>query len=809
MESYWLCFDLLTDATFGRGEGLAGLVDQEVDHDRLGLPYLKGRTLKGLLNEECANILYVIERNGMPTSRWHQAAQRLLGGPGSSLAEAAHLRVGPARMPADLRREVRKALNAPNSAIQPADILESLTAIRRQTAVDERTGAPDEHTLRAMRVVLRRTCFEALLTFPLGTKPDDLPLLAACILALRRAGTGRNRGRGKLQASLWTDVRGCPGVEITSQQFQVFARDFRRTAEVEPEGNDRKITEAENSKEPVDFPVPCVLTYEIEAQQPLLLTRIEGDPNSSVSYPYIPGSAIRGALIARYLASSDASLDLAAPVKGKRSLFFDGSTRFLNAYPLDRFEKRTLPTPLSWVREKGTELEGGAEIYDLAVEDIVLDEPKAVGVPFCRVFPPSNSQDLDSDVGTALPIVEFAVPRWQINVHTARNRVKGRAIGSSTGTSDDQGAVFRYQSIAAGQRFGGVILVSNADDLKVLRDLLADGDLWVGRSRSAGYGRVCILNVQEPDNWREVETEITDLKPGAQVVITLLSDIILRHAGGAYADTLPPELLPAPLNAALKADGAFKAVEPVGGFNRKWGLPLDQVPAMGAGSTFRFRAEAFVLADALRKIEAAGLGERRAEGFGRVAIACQPQEPILEVRKVYARPEKEKPELLSRTSQDLAKKMVERLWRRDLDRRLAEYIQKRKLSEPYTWPSNAQLSRLRSLTLNALPAGKAAIVSDFLKALRSRAREQYERARVDDRRLVDWLQDWVDDPNNIWTVLDPDQSNLARPVIGGVEAAKTDRMATEYTLRLVAGIMHRAAKERLAEERRAKEQDDD
>lgn len=229
METYWLCLKLLSDATFGRGEGLAGLVDREVDYDRYGLPYLRGRTLKGLLNEECANILWALEEwQEADTGRWRKAAQRLLGGPGSTLADDARLRIGAARLPADLRLAVRHALEAQDATLQPADMLDSLTAIRRQTAVDEATGVPDEGTLRAMRVVLRGTPFEARLTFLDGAKWDDLPLLAACVLALRRAGTSRNRGRGRLQAALHSDHDGRPGADITRQQFEIFAQEVRR-----------------------------------------------------------------------------------------------------------------------------------------------------------------------------------------------------------------------------------------------------------------------------------------------------------------------------------------------------------------------------------------------------------------------------------------------------------------------------------------------------------------------------------------------------------------------------------------------------
>lgn len=222
MQTYWLCFTLQSDATFGRGEGLAGLVDQDVTHDSDGFPYLKGRTLKGLLNEECANLLYVLERQGQSTERWAQSAHRLFGGPGSTLAQTARMHVGRACLPEDLRQAVQH-----KSELTPIQVLDSLTDIRRQTAVDEATGAPEDHTLRAMRVVLRQTPFQSRLTFSEKPGDDDLALLAACILAIRRAGTGRNRGRGRIQATLHADQDGRPGDDITAEYFATFAEEVQ------------------------------------------------------------------------------------------------------------------------------------------------------------------------------------------------------------------------------------------------------------------------------------------------------------------------------------------------------------------------------------------------------------------------------------------------------------------------------------------------------------------------------------------------------------------------------------------------------
>lgn len=203
ISTLWLKFTLLSDATFGRGDGVAGVVDEEVQHDEHGLPFLNGRTLKGLLAAECAEILFALERiqpNQM--ARWNAAAQGLFGNHGSRADAIARLRVGDAQLPEDLRAALAEDFRRDKNLTR-LDVLESLTAIRRQTAMDPETGAPLENTLRASRVILRGTPFWARLDFATSATDDELALLAACVKAFCRAGTSRTRGRGRLQAVLF------------------------------------------------------------------------------------------------------------------------------------------------------------------------------------------------------------------------------------------------------------------------------------------------------------------------------------------------------------------------------------------------------------------------------------------------------------------------------------------------------------------------------------------------------------------------------------------------------------------------------
>lgn len=217
MTTFWLTFTLKSDATFGRGEGVAGLVDEEVEHDRYGLPYLRGRALKGLLVEECAHILYALSCQ-LPDeySRWQGIADRLFGAPGATTKDTSIMQVGDACLPADLGQAIQYHHEQNN--LSRVDVLESVTDIRRQTAIDEETAGPQEGSLRAMRVVVRETPFEAPLQFSQPPQATDLALLSASILAFRRAGTGRNRGRGHLTARLLDENR----QDVTATYFKVF-----------------------------------------------------------------------------------------------------------------------------------------------------------------------------------------------------------------------------------------------------------------------------------------------------------------------------------------------------------------------------------------------------------------------------------------------------------------------------------------------------------------------------------------------------------------------------------------------------------
>lgn len=228
-RNYSISLTLASDGAFGRGDGVAGWVDQEVQHDEYGCPYLGGKTIKGILVNECADILAAMP--AAMQSIWTPIALAMFGQPGSLLIDQARLSIGDAVLPEPLRRAIRNDLDSSHPSLTPLQVLTSLTTLRRQTAMNPQTGAPEEHTLRTTRVIIRGTSFVAplWLSDPAAEEDDSAPaaekllmLLAATVKAFRRAGTARNRGYGRLKEVQLCDAK---GTSITQNYFEQFCRE--------------------------------------------------------------------------------------------------------------------------------------------------------------------------------------------------------------------------------------------------------------------------------------------------------------------------------------------------------------------------------------------------------------------------------------------------------------------------------------------------------------------------------------------------------------------------------------------------------
>ena len=536
-----------------------------------------------------------------------------------------------------------------------------------------------------------------------------------------------------------------------------------------------------------------IIPYRVTLLEPLLATRIAGDPNSGVSYPYVPGSLVRGAAVAAYMRERDiAALDAGA--EDVRRLFFDGRTRYLNAYPVDARGIRTLPTPRSLFHVKGEE----SSIYDFAIETISeVDDEKVQFVAAARESQPFCWME-DSHIF-------FIAPERRINVHTQRDRVKGRA-------TDESGAVFQYDALEEGQTFAGWVLIDEDADVELVSSLLRR-IYRLGGSSNSGYGRVAVEvgKLQDVEGWREISRRITPIDNGETFVVTLLSDTLVRDPNtGQYTWNLQPalqKLLGVEIERVQAAAGEEEQrgvwrLEEAGGFNRAWGLPLSQAQAIAGGSTFVFRARAKIPPETISSAEWRGIGERRSEGFGRIAFNWQSEARLTRVAPPEASPIAQPAPKLDGVAYEMAQQMAGRMLRRKLDGMLCKAINDIRI--PKRPPvSNAQISRLRIIVREALPHGDIArlqkYVAENIKTRRS-VRDQFDQTRLGSERLSRWLEERLNQPETVWNKLGA--QNVFKRIGNNVQVSTqgNEALACEYTLRLIDGVLAKLAKERRTED---------
>lgn len=183
------------------------------------------------------------------------------------------------------------------------------------------------------------------------------------------------------------------------------------------------------------------------------------------SLPYIPGAMLLGAAATK---ASSRGLDMSGELAF--DAFFRGSTRFDDALPVSHSGEMALPVPMSVHRRKGSDEGLKTPNGNIADYSTAEREPG---------FEQLHSRYFFTD-GT-----EHTVDR----VSSLRT-----AIDPNTGHAA-KGQLFGYEALKAGQFF--VSTVSGVDEKSVsLAVSLLEGEHFLGRSRSAEFGRVRITKCE-------------------------------------------------------------------------------------------------------------------------------------------------------------------------------------------------------------------------------------------------------------------------------------------------------------------------
>ena len=656
MTGYILEIKLLSPLSSAAGEGRVGLVDRDIAFDDFGLPILPSRRLKGLWREAYRDV----------TDAWQQSGEactpieKIFGDSGGGYGDGdacMHITNAELENASSLKKWLEYLQHHKIGKLHAEDVVQQYATVRAQTAIDRKSGAAKENTLRFTRTLKPGYVFRAPVRFTATPNTELENALALGAAALQHMGTARTRGLGRIQCRfLKLDNGSITDLTPKPNQCKLPSIDGACVTQ-SPQNLTQQTTTFTGSM--TDTPTH-ILRYRLTLKEAAIIPVADGDPNTVVTRQDIPGSHLWGAAAWHYLnqpnhAPTDSAFCCA---------FLNEGLRFLTAYPEikdpNEFEEkpqRTIPIPHS-IRKKKS--------HDSLV-DFVVKPPQSLNDEQTkrheRRYGRINSGRLDT-----------LVVKTDRNYHHARaatDRRIGRALGSEVGGAD-AGALFAYEAIQAGQTFQGAVLGSE-EDLTNLKNLLEGVNVInVGRSRSAQYGKAefeWIKDVQplgelvESEGFFPRQTLVVQINPGnevyaeddwdeseewnenvvdgivegqhfgsltldKQLVITTLSPLLSANEHGHPEARFPERELSEILGLDIskkkpKLLRSYTRTELVSGYNTHLRLPRQQVPAIAAGSVFVFDIEDIrdcIDVNNLLKLEYSGLGLRKGEGYGRLAI---------------------------------------------------------------------------------------------------------------------------------------------------------------------------------------------
>lgn len=717
MSEYVLQITLQSPLTSAAGEGRVGVVDRDVAFDDLGLPILPGRRLKGLWREAYRDVADAWELCGeSPIS-----VERIFGGSGQKPGDGdACLYVANAELQeASSLREWLKYLQH-GRKLHPDDVVQHFATVRAQTAIDRKTGAALENTLRLTRTLKTGLVFRARVRF---FEPPDNALLNALSLgaaALQHMGTARTRGLGKVRCRLLAHDANGQCRDLTDEILSNNALPaITGIAPAQPAQTSKGQTPTAPS---ANCPIPThLLRYRIKLTAPVVIPIADGDPNTIMTRQDIPGSNIWGAAAWHYLSQPNYT-----PKDDVfRHAFLDGGLRFLTAYPEagdTEHPQRLIPIPHSIRKFKK-----GEELVDFVECSLGENQIKRLDRRYARISKRS---------------LETQAVKTELNYHHAR--AKDRRIGRALGAEEPNGgALFTYEAIEAGQSFQGAVLGSE-NVLKKLQTWLQGGQIRIGRSRSAQYGEAEFewlddmpqkLNGRvEWDGFVEDEEQIEDEEQTHnRLIITTLSPLLTVNDCGHPEARFPKDELAKALNletSELKLCSSYTRTEVIGGYNSHLRLPRQQWPAVAPGSVFVFKIKTEntlqpeCLSKCLLQLEHNGLGLRKGEGFGCVAVNRQGNLQLWKETQLDD-PENQSPPVAPDASE--VPEAIQNILLDVVRSRCLAEMQQRAMTcaeRPKNVPSNALLGRLRLFLQQDTPV-------ESLNNLRKRAEEGLKNCLVD------------------------------------------------------------------------------
>lgn len=208
MKKIKMTIELLSDTLSGSGEGFGAVIDNDVQYDDCGIPYISSKRIKGSLRNSLYDLLdmpVVSRAKGINTEEdITMILDLIFGKKGSVLSSSFKISDFFVKEYDSVKKWFEFLKEQYPNIYSNEKILSTFTNIRRQTTVNK-DGVAEDHSLRTSRVVNKGLMFESDIYIDTEDK-DAVELLALACANLKRIGTKRNRGLGYIRCTLEGDI---------------------------------------------------------------------------------------------------------------------------------------------------------------------------------------------------------------------------------------------------------------------------------------------------------------------------------------------------------------------------------------------------------------------------------------------------------------------------------------------------------------------------------------------------------------------------------------------------------------------------
>ncbi len=372
-----------------------------------------------------------------------------------------------------------------------------------------------------------------------------------------------------------------------------------------------------------------LLPLHITALAPLAFPPRKPGTQFRASLPYVPGTAMYGAL----------GMHMGAQGTFESQLFRD--IRCHNAYPAYADDPWVRPLPMTAIQPKGAA--DDTPPVDALVSRACWERQQ----PAALIYAPTDD---DGRPWEAAGATFYTLKNGKIEQRSVTQRTLTRvAINRRRGTAEDQRlySLLALNEVTEQQptRFCGSLVCPTGKAIEMQAALEALTHL--GARQTTGLGAVQVtlsagVHTFEPvaEIQRRVQAMTTRFQQQAALyeklggapwpitaetifTVNLLSDAILLAQGWVPTHELSADMLAEATGIKAHLIRAFTTTSIVGGWNVSWQRPKASDVAVTMGSLFVFQADGPLNHDqyrALTQLQLDGIGERRAEGYGQIRI---------------------------------------------------------------------------------------------------------------------------------------------------------------------------------------------